>query len=335
MHPVRPLRRSSRAGHWLPLLALGVILIPLTIGCSKKSTTGPTPTSSRYKVGEFLASITGDPGVTGTSKSGSPPAASTGPSLTLTGNTGVVNGGANLLTARGASAIKTLYLFIQSVDGGVGDYYQVDLATANTVVTLVLTFARTIPVTNFDLSALGADSSGKVGAISKISTRVLPAGSGEVQVNVSWDTASDVDLHVVDPRGDEVYWSNTSVASGGKLDLDSNAGCSIDNKNSENINWPAGQAPSGTYTVRVDYWSSCGVASTNYVVRVNNGTRIDTYRGTFTGSGDSGGRGSGALITTFSHTAGAITGVTNGQEGAAPARTPRVIELGVRKPPRR
>jgi hypothetical protein len=51
--------------------------------------------------------------------------------------------------------------------------------------------------------------------------------------------------------------------------------------------------------VRLDYWSSCGASSTNYVVTVNNGGATQTFRGTLTGGGDHGGRGSGRAITTF------------------------------------
>ena len=62
------------------------------------------------------------------------------------------------------------------------------------------------------------------------------------------DTApalSDVDLHVVDPRGEEVFYGHPNSASGGRLDLDSNAACDLDHKRNENITWPVGRAPRG------------------------------------------------------------------------------------------
>jgi hypothetical protein len=68
------------------------------------------------------------------------------------------------------------------------------------------------------------------------------------------------------------------------------------------IRWTTGAAPRGTYTVRVDYWSSCGVSQTNYVVTVKNGTATQLFQGTFTGVGDKGDQGSGRLITSISHT---------------------------------
>ena len=92
--------------------------------------------------------------------------------------------------------------------------------------------------------------------------------------------------------------------AGVSLTLDSNAACNTDDVRNENITWPVGRAPRGTYTVRVDYWSSCGVARTNYTVLVNNGGEVEIFSGFFTGTGDNGGLGSGVEITTFERTSG-------------------------------
>ena len=59
-------------------------------------------------------------------------------------------------------------------------------------------------------------------------------------------------------------------------------------------------APSGTYTVRVDYFAECTQTNTNYVVTVQRkGHAPETFTGSFTGAGDAGGAGSGTQITTF------------------------------------
>jgi hypothetical protein len=42
-------------------------------------------------------------------------------------------------------------------------------------------------------------------------------GTGAVQVNVTWDLDVDVDLHVLDPRGEEIYYDHRRSASGGVL----------------------------------------------------------------------------------------------------------------------
>ena len=122
---------------------------------------------------------------------------------------------------------------------------------------------------------------------------------------------SDVDLHVVDPSGEEVYYGHRRSASGGELDLDSNAGCRIDGVRNENITWPIGRAPRGQYIVRVDYWSSCSAQQTNYTVRVISEGINQTFSGSFTGGGDQGGPGSGRQITTFQRSSGPATQSTS------------------------
>ena len=88
--------------------------------------------------------------------------------------------------------------------------------------------------------------------------------------------------------------------SGGILDLESScddrAGGIIRN---EHVAWPEQSPPPGVFVVRVNHWISCGVAETNYVVRVNYRGEISTFSGKFTGEGEGGGRGSGEVITIF------------------------------------
>jgi hypothetical protein len=56
----------------------------------------------------------------------------------------------------------------------------------------------------------------------------------------------------------------------------------------------------------VDYWTNCGVAQTNYLVTVKNGSSTQTFTGNFTGGGDRGSGGSGRTITTFVHSASSV-----------------------------
>jgi uncharacterized protein YfaP (DUF2135 family) len=106
-------------------------------------------------------------------------------------------------------------------------------------------------------------------------------------------------LHVVGPDNAEIYYGSGPSPSGGTLDLDSNAGCApgVDN---ENVTWPTGTAPAGTYTVRADNWSICNQTVSNYVVTITVAGRApQIFQGSFTDAGDRGGAGSGRLITTF------------------------------------
>ena len=106
----------------------------------------------------------------------------------------------------------------------------------------------------------------------------LPGGTGEVKVTLQWTNCADLDLWVTDPCGNTIDYSSSFATCNGKygqLDVDSNAGCSSLNctNPAENIYWVT--APSGTYTVKVDYYTPCsGSGSTSYTITtIVNGTR--------------------------------------------------------------
>jgi hypothetical protein len=99
-------------------------------------------------------------------------------------------------------------------------------------------------------------------------------GTGDVQVTLRWDSSADLDLHVIDPWGDEIFFGQKWSESGGELDVDANANCDTQPYSPvENIYWPTGGAPSGTYQVYVVDYNDCGESDYTYyevVVRVNN-----------------------------------------------------------------
>jgi len=278
-----------------------VVTLAFFTGCGKNS--GPTqPSQPTYSVTSFVtAASTADiSNVQASQQSGAAPSPSGGPVVTPTGNNGAINGGSNLVRLRSSLPFQVVNIYVGGVTGGVNGYWTLRLLSAVTDVTVIVTFGRTMPAGTFDLAFGVTNASGLVGPYAAIQTQVLTAGTGDVQVSASWDALSDVDLHVVEPGGREIYYADSRSPAGGELDLDSNAACGIDRKNNENIRWPVGRAPAGTYIVRLDYWSSCGVAQTNYVVTVNNGGSTSLFRGAFTGLGDAGGRESGRFITSFS-----------------------------------
>ncbi len=106
---------------------------------------------------------------------------------------------------------------------------------------------------------------------------------GDLVVSLAWNAPVDLDLHVVAPLPDgsdstEVWAKNPSALppdgqagapdeaareAGGYLDMDSNAGCQMDNRNAENVVW-TGPAPAGHYIVRVDPFSLCGAKSASW-----------------------------------------------------------------------
>jgi len=105
-------------------------------------------------------------------------------------------------------------------------------------------------------------------------------GSGDVQVTLIWTSKADLDLSVIDPAGDEVYYNNRTVASGGTLDRDANYPCNTDSSSPavENVYWPTGGAPAGSYTAGVQYTSDClGEGSQTFELTIQLGGQV-VYR---------------------------------------------------------
>jgi hypothetical protein len=256
-------------------------------------------------VAAFISAIETDGG-TVAARSGALPAAGDGPSAAVTSAATVINGGTlqvHIEVVPAARAGRSERIGVAGFDraviavSGVEGYFDISLPEAVASLDLLITMSQIISASDFAfLYAIGSADS--IGAYQEVGTAVVSVGTGDVQVSVSWDADSDVDLHVVDPAGDEVYYGATMIASGGELDLDSNAACLIDGVNNENITWAA--ASDGTYTVRLDYYLGCDADETSYVVTVQ---RLDhdaeTFSGTFDGAGDTGGAGSGIDVTTF------------------------------------
>jgi len=287
---------------------------------SSSSPNNPTPTPTQPAVTTIVTGVQAADGTQATQQSGTPPAAGGGPTITANAGTSVVPGGSEVATLQAASPFQSVYVSVPSNNSiapavlGPNTIAPRDATTGYFLLRLPAPVTSAIVITNFANVSVGArftiayavaNASGAVGPTITASRSVVTSAPG-VQVNVTWNTATDVDLHVVEPSGNEVYYGATTSSTGGQLDQDSNPACSLDNRNAENIRWN-NSAPNGTYIVRVDYWSACAVTgTTNFTVNiVNGGARLAPITGSFTANqADAGGRGAGRTITTFGHTTG-------------------------------
>lgn len=80
----------------------------------------------------------------------------------------------------------------------------------------------------------------------------LKGQSGDLRVNLQWYCRTDLDLHVIDPCGNEIFYSKrkaTCSAGTGNLDLDANALFGTTLRPQENIYWL--KPTPGTYTIKV------------------------------------------------------------------------------------
>lgn len=137
----------------------------------------------------------------------------------------------------------------------------------------LLGFARDLAPGDAHLRLVATDAQSRPGPATLIPLTVLTAAPAEGQLVavLSWDDDADMDLHVVDPLGNEVWKGDiASPADGdfsaGVLDFDSNAGCQIDGRRMESVAWA--KAPSGHYLIRVDAFSLCSTAAAHWRVDV-------------------------------------------------------------------
>lgn len=258
-------------------LSAAVLSLVALAACEPPTTTGPTGIMSDYVTG-----ITARGGsVVATLRAGALPTGTKGPKGSVAGISGAVNGGSAKVSLAGDADFQRVYVGVQGVDS----YYELLLPTGTSLEDLVVGIAPGLTGGSLTMRYVMQGPQG-LGPISTQTMRVIKVGTGDVQVSVAWSGASDIDLHVFDPSGEELYYDHKQSRSGGLLDLDSNAACAIDGRNAENVAWPAGVAPTGTYRVVIDYYDDCGVARTDWIVTVQVvGTAARTFAGTFTGIG--------------------------------------------------
>jgi hypothetical protein len=103
-----------------------------------------------------------------------------------------------------------------------------------------------------------------------IAEGALISGFGEIKVTLTWDFVADVDLHVIEPSGNRIYFGNKYSQTGGFLDFDNTVAYGP-----ENIYWE--DAPEGTYEVYLDHYS--GNTGGNYTVFVQIGGQSRIFRG--------------------------------------------------------
>jgi hypothetical protein len=93
-----------------------------------------------------------------------------------------------------------------------------------------------------------------------IGRRLARAGAktGAIQVSLAWNNINDIDLHVVSPTGERVFFGNRQSRCWGCLDVDMNAGGPQSTEPVENIYWPRNGTPRGTYQVFVHHFANHG-----------------------------------------------------------------------------
>jgi hypothetical protein len=159
----------------------------------------------------------------------------------------------------------------------------VDPITGALTFTADLSFSTALPTGDRLLWTRGVAADGRAGPrTTQLLHVVTDQALGALVVSLSWSNNADLDLHVVDPDGVEIWARQPTsymppavgtavdpdaLARAGVLDVDSNAGCIEDGRRQENVVWKT-EVPRGHLIIRVDAASLCGEVESAYRVEV-------------------------------------------------------------------
>ena len=208
-------------------------------------------------------------------------------------NANVLPGGASIATISTEEKLKDIYVGVEGEQGyyrlNADDYLvdepeEVSRTAQNFVYSFTMYMSQQLAV-NFNITIVVQTITNNFLAWGQ-EMDYMQAGTGDLQVSLAFSNAKDIDLYVVEPNGNVIYYGNrrpwlfdSSNYEEGEydqemgLDIDSNAGCSIDNVNKENIYFNADCLQKGTYQVWVNMWENCDASlATDWSI-------VTTYKG--------------------------------------------------------
>lgn len=118
--------------------------------------------------------------------------------------------------------------------------------------------------------------------------RLKKAGgqTGNVRISLIWYDRNDLDLHVIAPCGDRIWFQNKHSKCGGMLDVDMNVNGET-TEPVENVFWPIGKAPLGRYQVFVQNFRYHTIVKReiSYIVEVSINNKSKFFKGAVLGVG--------------------------------------------------
>jgi len=241
------------------ILALVISALALT-GCYKVLNDGSSPIEDQYFKVENSSF-----------KKGQFPVPSVSQSVgSLNINRSAIPGGSSYVTINTSVPMQEFYLGVDGVDG-----YLVVPATStysssvSNLYNLLLLISQNLHQ-NFTFRISGRSTSGEILYADTVNISYVQVGTGALQISLSFNNNTDVDLYVVRPTGEVIFYGNLGGIDANNvrwgLDLDSNADCEIDGINNENVYFTDNQLINGKYQVWVNLFMNCNQIATNWAV---------------------------------------------------------------------
>jgi len=143
----------------------------------------------------------------------------------LTINRTVINGGSTVISFTSPQQIKTAYVAVKGMPG----YYEYNFDESNSslrsssyyyelilFISQLLTEEQDFIITISVLAANGDRSR----PVDTDEIQIKEVGTGTLQVSLSWDQLDDVDLHLLEPSGNKIYYGNRSSENWEKLEFE-------------------------------------------------------------------------------------------------------------------
>ena len=119
-----------------------------------------------------------------------------------------------------------------------------------------------------------AGAKGSKSAVESFVVRELPVESsynGELALQVSWDGSADLDILVLNPQGEQIYYGRREDSFGGRMTKGECLLNTCKHASSEEVRWES-NAPMGNYEVRITNYN--GGSASNVKLRVHKHRKI-------------------------------------------------------------
>ena len=178
-------------------------------------------------------------------------------------NSSALAGGSNFISIESDEPYDRFYVGIEGQDG----YLEVNPSSSRFGeyrYSITVNYGSDLS-RNMVMIIKARNAEGKITKEYRMTVKYVESMDGELTINLTFDQKKDLDLHLLTPSGNHIYWGQrewTVETPDGRtikygLDHDSNANCDIDGLNNENIVIPEEAIEAGEYQVYLEMYKNC------------------------------------------------------------------------------